>query len=1036
VAVTLSRQSRSFEILEELGRGGMGIVFKARDLRSKTLVALKVLLSGELASLSDLRRFQVEAEAVRRLDHPNIVAVYECGEEGGVRYLSMQLLEGASLASLSRSCPRRDSAWFRKSVRWMIEISLAVHYAHQRGILHRDIKPGNILLDGRGKAYLTDFGLAKLTEGASSLTGSRFSLGTPQYASPEQLDANTREVTTASDVYSLGAVLYEILTGRPPFVGNSPVAIVRQVLDREARSPRVLNSAVDQDLATICLQCLGKDPGRRYPSAEALAKDLESWLHHKPIRAVPANAMEQTIRLARRHPVASTLALLLILSLMVGGVLVLRSNRDMRRVLEAVAAARESEEVARMSKELAIHHGLINQASAIRNSAALGRRFDAINLLQRAGDVMPSPRLAAEATAALANFDLRELYRLPLPPQIAAESSGHEFLTLGGRLDQVLAYYPSEGLILSPLAGSGLSRQFAGTELGLSPSIVMSPDGAWFVCRRNSMLELWRTNGDKPKARWPPRPADATEATGDMGTVAFSGDSRMLAVPANTGVIRLVHLDEELREHVLASGVDPRLLALDPQGERLAVDRGRQIVFYDTVTGLLSGSFPLRFKPSWIEWSPGRTQIALAACERTRVEVRDVVSGQAVVTIGLDAPAGRLAFHPDGRMLAVATEDKRVSLWDLSRARKLIELEGNSRVLQFSTDGSRLAVAGTRDEIICYEVASSKVYRELVPLPGERSDSGYTLEVSRDGTLGVTADAESVHFWDLESGVETRTMAKLSPVWTRLHLSPDKLELLVNPVDQGVFRYPLQWSESRAANGFRLGNPEPVINRSACGYWGLYDQHALVFDLEQKEAGLWLQGNPEEYLAVADLGDHLTSRPSLSPDGRFLSLNHSPAGVVEIWSVEDAALIQTLSDDFHTGAAFTPDGRYLLTASRNALVLRETQHWTVVRQISDGLRRTESDCLFFSHDGALLLVQNSANSHRIYSYPELVKVIELTSPETLSRHHCEWSVSRQCLYTLGRGNRLYEWNLRALIAELAELGFADSPPRPVALIRD
>jgi WD40 repeat protein len=445
------------------------------------------------------------------------------------------------------------------------------------------------------------------------------------------------------------------------------------------------------------------------------------------------------------------------------------------------------------------------------------------------------------------------------------------------------------------------------------------------------------------------------------------------------------------------------------------------------------GTFQLRFKPGWLEWSPSGTQIAVAASKLTRVEVRDVKSGQVAVTIGLDAPAGRLAFHPNARMLAVASEDRRVSLWELPRARKLLELDGSSRVLQFSIDGNRLAVAGTRDEIICYEVAPSRVYRELVPQAGERSDSGYTLEVSRDGTLAVTADADSVHVWDLEKGMETETLTRLSPVWTRLHLSPDNLELLVNPVDQGVFRYPLQGLTSGATNMFPPDNPETVTDQPASGYWGLDDQHTVVLDRKRKQARVWLHGNPAEQRIVANLGEHTASLPSLSPDGRFLALNHFPEGVVEIFSVEGSVRMQTLSDDFYTGAVFTPDGRHLLTASRDSLVLREIASGSIVRQVCTGLHREECNCLFFSDDGALLIVQNSAASHQIYSYPDLAKVAELTSPEPLSRHDCAWCVRRQSLYTLGRCNRLFEWRLPTLMEALAELGFGDGAP-PVGLM--
>ena len=280
-AAPMQMEFGDYELLEEIGRGGQGVVYRARQKSLNRTVALKVIGLGHWASTPHLKRFRQEAEAAASLEHPQIVPIYEIGERDGSCYFSMKFVEGGQLDTALEKEPVST----KRAAELLLEIARTVQFAHERGILHRDIKPGNILLDKKGQPHLTDFGLARLIEHESTVTNSLDILGTPSYMAPEQAAGQTKNLTAAADVYALGAVFYHMLTGHSPFTGGTTYETIRMVLETEPRTPRAWNSKIDSDLSTICLKCLGKDPQRRYQTAEALAQDVEHWLRHEPILA-------------------------------------------------------------------------------------------------------------------------------------------------------------------------------------------------------------------------------------------------------------------------------------------------------------------------------------------------------------------------------------------------------------------------------------------------------------------------------------------------------------------------------------------------------------------------------------------------------------------------------------------------------------------------------------------------------------------------------------------------------------------------------
>ncbi|HEX5220798.1 MAG TPA: serine/threonine-protein kinase, partial [Verrucomicrobiae bacterium] len=356
-----------YEVLEEIARGGMGVVYRARQISLNRPVALKMILGGHLANAAEVQRFRSEAETAAQLQHPNIVAIHEVGEHAGQPFFSMDLVEGRNLAQLVRDEPLPS----RKAAEYLKTIAEAVQYAHSRGVLHRDLKPSNILIDENDQPRITDFGLAKrLTDSQPStndaqLTQTGQMLGSPSFIPPEQAAGQKDAIGPASDVYSLGAILYHLLTGRPPFLAETLPQTLRMVAEQEPVSPRLLNASVPSDLETICLKCLEKDPQRRYAGARALADELERFLRDEPIHARPLGFVRKVHRWCLRNKALAatgTAVIALLLIVAIGSpIAAIRINRERQQAeangTRAKIEAAKSRQVARFLQDMLLAAG-------------------------------------------------------------------------------------------------------------------------------------------------------------------------------------------------------------------------------------------------------------------------------------------------------------------------------------------------------------------------------------------------------------------------------------------------------------------------------------------------------------------------------------------------------------------------------------------------------------------------------------------------------------------------------------------------------
>jgi WD40 repeat protein/predicted Ser/Thr protein kinase len=396
VALTTIRYFGDYELLEEIARGGMGVVYKARQASLNRLVALKMVLAGTFASARDVQRFRAEAESAANLDHPHIVAIYEVGEHEGQQYYTMKFVEGTSLSQHPRGAARNEVAG-------LVDVARAVHHAHQHGVLHRDLKPSNVLVDLQGIRLVTDFGLAKRLAGSEvSLTEPGQVLGTPRYMAPEQA-AGRKDLTVAADVYSLGVILYERLTGRTPFTGDDVLTLLRQVRESEPPRPSKILPGLDRDLETVVLKCLEKEPARRYASAADLADDLDRWRTGRPITARPSGSLSRAWKWARRNPVVAALSsMIVVLLIMMTVFSMLAAMRFAALARSATASGRSAAASARSSQGLY----LAAQSELVRPSNPGLALILALDAVER----HPGPIAREAVLAALeANDELRTL---------------------------------------------------------------------------------------------------------------------------------------------------------------------------------------------------------------------------------------------------------------------------------------------------------------------------------------------------------------------------------------------------------------------------------------------------------------------------------------------------------------------------------------------------------------------------------------------------------------------------------------------------